>query len=125
MERGELRSRRRRSGRRCRAAQSPRTTRPARLGGRKAAHGMSHSAFSDATLAVEEMVADGDSVAVRYTATGTYDGEFMGVEPTGTDVEIVGFEINWLADGRIVESWGLFDTFGVMQQLGVVDPPGE
>ncbi len=86
---------------------------------------MSHSAFSDATLAVEEMVADGDSVAVRYTATGTYDGEFMGVEPTGTDVEIVGFEINWLADGRIVESWGLFDTFGVMQQLGVVDPPGE
>ena len=84
-----------------------------------------HSAFSNATLTIEEIVADGDSVAVRYTATGTHDGEFMGVEPTGNDVEIVGFEINRLAEGQIVESWGLFDTFGLMQQLGVVDPPGE
>lgn len=83
------------------------------------------SAFPDATLDVEDMLAEENKVAVRWTATGTHDGEFMGIEPTGNNIEITGFEINQLADGQIVESWVLFDAFGLMQQLGVVEPPGE
>lgn len=84
------------------------------------------SAFPDATIEIENLVADGEKVAVRWTATGTHDGEFMGIEPTGNDVEIVGFEINQVEDGQIVASWGLFDGLGLLQQLGAVpEQPAE
>lgn len=78
------------------------------------------SAFPDATLEIEDMLAEGDRVATRWTAAGTHEGEFMGVEPTGNEVEIEGFEINRLEDGQIVESWVLFDALGLLQQIGVV-----
>lgn len=86
---------------------------------------MYHAAFSDATIHVEDVLAEGDNVAVRWQGTGTHEGEFMGIEPTGQKIEIVGFEIDRVVDGQIVESWGLFDAFGLMQQLGVVELPGE
>lgn len=44
------------------------------------------SAFPDATLEIEDMLAEGDRVATRWTAAGTHEGEFMGVEPTGNEV---------------------------------------
>lgn len=78
------------------------------------------SAFPDATLEIEDVVAEGDEVAVRWTATGTHEGEFMGVEPTGNEVEIAGLEIRRIEDGRIAESWAVFDALGLLQQLGVV-----
>jgi steroid delta-isomerase-like uncharacterized protein len=78
------------------------------------------SAFPDARIEIEDMVAEDDRVAVRWTATGTHEWEFRGVEATGTEVEVVGFEINRLADGQIAESWVLFDALGMMQQLGGV-----
>lgn len=81
------------------------------------------SAFPDATLEIEDMLAEGDEVAVRWTGTGTHEGPFMGVEPTGEQVEIVGFEINRIEDGQIAESWVLFDALGLLQQLGA--GPGE
>lgn len=83
------------------------------------------SAFSDATLEIEDIFAEENKVAVRWTATGTHDGAFMGVPPTDNNVEIVGFEINQVMDGQIVESWGLFDGLGILQQLGAVpeQPP--
>lgn len=84
-----------------------------------------HSAFPDATLEIEEMVAEGNTVAVRCTATGTHEGEFMGIEPTGTEIEVALFEFAHVMDGQVVESWGLFDAFGLLQQLGVIEPPGE
>jgi steroid delta-isomerase-like uncharacterized protein len=84
-----------------------------------------HSGFSDAKIDVEDVVASGDKVAVRWTGTGTHDGEFMGIEPTDREVEVVGFSVSQLEDGKIIESWGLFDAFGLMQQLGVVEVPGE
>lgn len=76
------------------------------------------SAFPDATLEIEDTVADDDRVAVRWTATGTHEGEFMGVEPTGNEVEIDGFEINRIEDGRIAESWVLFDSLGILEAIG-------
>ena len=81
------------------------------------------SAFPDATLTIEDMLAEGDKVAARWTATGTHEGEFMGIEPTGNEVEITGFEINQIKDDQIIESWVLLDAFGLMQQLGVIEPP--
>lgn len=82
-----------------------------------------HTAFPDAKLTVEELIAEGDTVAVRYTATGTHEGAFMGIEPTGSTVEIAGFEFVRIEEGVIAETWGLFDAFGLMQQLGAVEAP--
>lgn len=78
------------------------------------------SAFPDAAIEIEDLLSDGDRVAVRWTATGTQEGEFMGVEPTGAEVDIAGFEINRVEDGRIAESWGLFDGLGLLRQLDAV-----
>lgn len=81
---------------------------------------MYRQAFPDATLEVDDIVVDGDTVAARWTATGTHEGSLMGIEPTGNRVEISGSEINRIEDGQIVESWLLFDTFGMMEQIGAM-----
>ena len=84
-----------------------------------------HEAFPDGTISMEEMVAEGDLVAVRYTASGTHEGEFMGVPPTGEAVEFSGMRIVRLADGKIAEAWGQRDDLGLLVQLGVVEPPAD
>ena len=84
-----------------------------------------HEAFPDGTIAMEEMVAEGDHVAVRYTASGTHEDEFMGVPPTGREVAFSGMRIVRLADGKIAEVWGQRDDLGLLVQLGAVDPPAD
>jgi steroid delta-isomerase-like uncharacterized protein len=81
---------------------------------------MYHAAFSDGRFEVHEQLAEGDCVVTRWTATGTNDGELMGMPPTGKSVKIEGIGIDRIADGKVVESWGCWDTLGMMQQLGVV-----
>jgi steroid delta-isomerase-like uncharacterized protein len=81
---------------------------------------MYHAAFSDGRFEVHEQLAEGDCVVTRWTAKGTNDGELMGMPPTGKSVEIDGIGIDRIADGKVVESWGCWDTLGMMQQLGVV-----
>ena len=78
------------------------------------------AAFPDAQRAVEEQVADDRTVVTRWTATGTHQGEFMGIPPTGKRVTITGISIHRIASGKIVEEWQQWDSLGVMQQLGVV-----
>jgi len=67
---------------------------------------------------VEDMVADGDTVAVRYTMTGTHRGEFAGVPPTGKAVLAQSMAFYRLADGQIVEERAQLDMLGIIQQLG-------
>ena len=74
--------------------------------------------FEDLVWTVEEMVADGDAVAVRYTMTGTHRGEFAGVPPTGKAVVAQSMAFYRLADGRIVEERAQLDMLGILQQLG-------
>ena len=81
---------------------------------------MYHAAFSDGRFEVHEQLAEGDCVVTRWTAKGTNDGELMGMSPTGKSVEIDGIGIDRIADGKVVESCGCWDTLGMMQQLGVV-----
>jgi len=87
--------------------------------------GMMRAAFPDIRFTLEEQVAGGDRVLHRLTGRGTHGGEFMGVPATGRTVQATGMNINRFANGKIVESWGVIDLLGIMQQLGVVPSPGQ
>ncbi len=98
---------------------------PPGLDGTKQALTMWRAAFPDLTVTAEEMIAEGDKVAVRTVVRGTNSGEFMGMPATGKQVTMTGIEILRIADGKVVERWGELDMMGMMQQLGVIPPPGE
>lgn len=76
-------------------------------------------AFPDWHSTLEEMVAEGDVVAGRWTGRGTHRGELQGIPATGKAVEAPGVVFYRFAGGRIVEFRGHFDIAGLMRQLGV------
>ena len=86
---------------------------------------MYRSAFPDVQLSIEDQVAEGDKVVTRWRASGTHQGEMMGIAPTGNQVRVDGITINRIEDGKIVEAWELFDAMGLMQQLGAIPSPEE
>lgn len=78
------------------------------------------TAFPDAHWGVDETIAtENDIVVTRWTATGTQKLELQGIPPTGKFVRVQGIWIHRIADNRIVESWNVWDTLGMLQQLGV------
>jgi len=93
---------------------------PGREGFRQFWAGMT-AAFPDAQIAGRHVVVDDDHVVVAYTLTGTHQGEFAGIAPTGRKIEVNGIQIGRFVDGKIVERWGASDELGVLKQLGV-DP---
>ena len=76
-----------------------------------------HTAFPDADLAIEQLVADGEWVAVASRLTGTHTGALMGLEATGRKASVAMIDLVRIADGKIVEHRGLTDTIGLMRQL--------
>ncbi len=80
---------------------------------------MLYEAFPDVNLAIEECIAEGGTVATRYTMRATHEGEFLGIPPTGKEVEILLLDMIRVRDGKVVEHWGLFDQTALMEQLGV------
>lgn len=82
-------------------------------------------AFPDQRYTIDDIVAEGDKVVVRSTGTGTHKGEFLGIPPTGKTVRFEGFDMVRLVNGKWVEHWGLFDSAGMMIQLGVMPMPGQ
>jgi predicted ester cyclase len=79
--------------------------------------------FWDATPGthhIEDQIAEGDKVVTRKVFTGTHEGRFQGLEPTGRAVEIHVIDIVRVADGRIVEHWNCVDRLGLLAQLGAV-----
>jgi len=85
----------------------------------------SFAAFPDSHVSVEDMIAEGDKVVVRYVFTGTQQGEFLGIPATGKKFSISGIGIGRFADGKLVEWWENADGLGLMQQLGVIPAMGE
>jgi predicted ester cyclase len=77
-------------------------------------------AFPDWHSTFEELVAEGDGVAERWTGRGTHKGELMGIPPTGERVEVPGSVFYRIAGGKIVTFRGQLDMLGLMQQLGAV-----
>jgi steroid delta-isomerase-like uncharacterized protein len=80
-------------------------------------------AFPDLSVVVEDMIGEGDRVLARYVFSGTQDGEYNGLPPTGRRVEVTGMAIWRIAGGQIVETWVIFDVYGLLQQLGVIPGP--
>ncbi len=86
---------------------------------------MIRAAFPDLHFTVEDMVAEGDKVVCRGTFGGTHKGEFMGIAATGKQMTVGVIEIVRIAGGKMVEHWNVVDNLSMMQQLGVVPPPGQ
>ncbi len=84
---------------------------------------MFRSGIPDLRVVIEDMIADGDKVAVRYTLEGTHEGELFGVPPTGQRLTIKSIAIERVSDGKIREHWRVTDSLDMMQQLGVIPSP--
>ena len=76
--------------------------------------------FPDYHLTVEDMIADGDRVAWRWTMHGTDRGGLAGRPPTGKEATMYGINVERLRDGRIVESWSSSDHTPMLQALGIL-----
>jgi len=84
----------------------------------------SYKVSPDLHFTIDDMVVEGDKVAVRFTLTGTHKGEFMGRPPTNKKLTMWGINIYRVVGGKFVEGWERADTLGSMQQLGVPTPKG-
>jgi steroid delta-isomerase-like uncharacterized protein len=84
---------------------------------------MYRKAFPDLRITVDEQFAEGETVVTRWTATGTNEGELMGMPATGKQATTAGININRISGGKLVEGWGLFDQLGLLQQIGAVPTP--
>ena len=82
------------------------------------------SAFPDFQYTVDDVIAEGDKVAVRLTAHGTQKGEFASLPASGKQATWSEIHITDMADGKIVEHWVVQDQLGMMQQLGLIPAPG-
>ena len=78
------------------------------------------NAFPDFSFTVDDQIAEGDIVVTRYTMSGTHNGEFSGIPPTGKCVSVKGIDISRIVNGKYVEAWGYSDRLGMMQQLGLI-----
>ncbi|MGH2587950.1 MAG: ester cyclase [Dehalococcoidia bacterium] len=93
--------------------------------GAKQRWAMFNAAIPDMRTTIEDLVAEGDKVVVRYTAEGTQQGEMMGIPPTGKRFRMTGINITRMAGGKLAEHWAEMDMLGMMQQLGVIPAPAQ
>ena len=93
------------------------------LDGLKSFAGTFRESFPDWHSIFEELIAEGDRVAERWTGRGTHLGELQGIPPTGKRVEVPGSVFYRIVDGKIVEFRGQLDMMSLMQQLGVIPSP--
>ena len=92
--------------------------------GLKTFNAQATTAFPDVRVTIEDLLAQGDEVVVRWTLRGTHDGELRGGIPaTGRRVEVSGITISRIRNGKLVENWGNYDLLGMLQQLGVIPAP--
>jgi steroid delta-isomerase-like uncharacterized protein len=86
----------------------------------KRAWAMLLRAFPDIHVTVEDVITDGDKVVLRNTVTGTHQGEYRGMPPTGKSITYSEIFIIRFREGRIAEGWGVVDVFSQLQQLGAI-----
>jgi len=84
---------------------------------------MYRAAYPDTRIELGEMIAEGDLVAAPWTATGTHQGDLMGIAPTGKSIAVTGIGIDRVSGGKIAESWANYDALGMLAQLGAMPAP--
>jgi steroid delta-isomerase-like uncharacterized protein len=82
-----------------------------------------HRAFPDLRITIEDLIEEGDKVVSRQSVTGTHQGEYMGIPPTGKSVNYNEVFVVRFVDGRIAETWGIVDVLAQMRQLGAISMP--
>jgi steroid delta-isomerase-like uncharacterized protein len=93
--------------------------------GLKAVILMIRAAFPNLEWIVDEMVAEGETVASRFTWRGTHRGVFLGVPATGKQITVTGMVFDRVVEGQLVESQILMNTLGILTQLGAIALPGQ
>lgn len=81
------------------------------------------TAFPDLKIFVEREIAEGDLVAQHVRTIGTNTGQLNGMPATNKKTNVTGVITTKFKDGKVVETWALFDQLGLMQQLGVIKTP--
>jgi steroid delta-isomerase-like uncharacterized protein len=85
--------------------------------------GMLHSAFPDLKATIEDVIAEGEKVVLFTTWTGTQNGEFIDMPPSGKSMTIPVIDIIRFDGGQMIEHWGLMDNMSMLQQLGAIPSP--
>ena len=88
----------------------------------KAGVALHHDRLADFRVSIDEVVADGDKVAIRFTAQGTHTGPFLGSLPSGKPLRWTGMQLLRLTDGRIARVWHQPDDLNLLRQLGLIPP---
>ncbi len=78
------------------------------------------AAFPDLAFHVQDVVANGEDIVLRWTATGTHTGDYFGIPPTGKAFKITGMNYWRTANGQAIEGWVSRDDMGLMRQLGLM-----
>jgi steroid delta-isomerase-like uncharacterized protein len=86
---------------------------------------MYRTACPDLQCTVEEVMAEGDKVALRWVSRGTHQGDLMGIAPTGKQVTFRGIQMQRISEGKIEEEWAGFNTLGALQEIGAVPRLGQ
>ena len=85
---------------------------------------MYRAAFPDVRITVDDVIAAGDRIVLRWHSEGTHRGELEGLAPTGARGSVTGISIDRWQNGTIVESWSEWDNLGLARQLGAAPPEG-
>lgn len=78
------------------------------------------TAFPDSSVELLHLVTEGHLVTAHFRATGTHEGEFQGVEPTGNRIDVTGMSIMRIREGKIAEEWQIVDAIGILRQIEAI-----
>ena len=81
--------------------------------------------FPDVVSTIEDLIAEGDKVVARWRSRATHRGDYMGIAPSGKEVEFTGISVYRIEGGKIAQSWTVEDQFGLMRQIGSITGPGQ
>jgi len=81
------------------------------------------TAFPNAHFDINDVIAEGDKVVVRYTFKGKHDSDYVGIASTSKEVTATGIRLSRVADGKLQETWNYLDKLSILVQLGWWVPP--
>jgi len=83
------------------------------------------AAYPDLRFTIEDLIAEKEKVVIYWTMSGTHKGEFLGIPQTNKRISVDGITIHHITNGKIMDSYVSWDTWGMMQQLGLAPKLGQ